>query len=811
MGSSCSSTSSAAVVKTGRVAPTTKRPPVTEEPKPEIPSERGGQHRSTPKTKDTGKDVVSITSIQSQVSHLDRTQDTSTSADTLVQYEKRPQDGVHVQQNDRWSSISSANSQDSIESLCKPENSDRTSTPKNARTHVKETESHTKKLRLSDQSKAIQNEGSKNNTIEAKKPNSTTASTTQLSRPADRGSFDKSDDKFNGDSDVDTEAIQNSRAFQNQATGSCEKLDKEKPNMKELKPSANNTGTNSDEETDTNDKKEINSVPFKTVEQPEITRRLKKTELIPDLSVFKELDDYAKQTPEHAEASMRSLVDYLIRPTKTPLETIRVLFMWMATHVKYDVSGYVTGTTYGDSSPEAVFRTRAAVCQGYADLFAELCRLADIPCKTISGKAKGINYVVGAKFREASNHAWNAVQINGFWYLLDCTWAAGHSDISSKTFVFSYTEHYFLTDPEFLVADHLPLDDSWQLLEDPVSVEMFESWLLLKPAFFDLGMHMSDLSHSKARVPTKSGSATIKLSLHEPMSFVVHLKSSDGKKKSTDIKNCVLHEIVDMEARFRVIPPTEGNFRLTIFAKKGTSSGSHEFLLEYLIQCKIPKAKAASAPFPSRNGRTIWGPGHFLLDGVISGTSHPEAIIDVPEGDVKIQFEFESRMRFMCHFGEDSRWNEYVFTEPEDACATFYLRCPEPGMHTLTIWAKEDTDPADGSYHKHCSYIIRCKKSKPKCLPYPKTFKTWTSGCKVFRPQNGHLASNRAVLFRVRWPKVIDVAVVADGKWSHLVQGSDDCWEGNATTGARGTSLHVVGKRDPNVNSYEWLLDYKVT
>ncbi|XP_035661164.1 kyphoscoliosis peptidase-like [Branchiostoma floridae] len=802
MGSSCSSLSSATVVTTAKNVngvPTRKQPPVTKETDRRMQNGRQ-QRTTTAKTKDTGKDFVSNTNIPTSqgsnllCKHSELIQDAN--ADVSVQYDKKSLDGVPLT-NEGSTRISNAscNSQDAIESLCKPEGSERPSTPGKTATRATETQAQSKKQKPSEQSEVIQNDEQKNSKNEAKKE-----STTKLSDAATRELFHKSDDNSKGGNVVDTD--ETIRQIATHEPVSCEKADNDKTNSKDENGSTTNDGKGTGGQDDTE------RIPVPSPIMPEIKRRLKKVELIPDVSVFKELDDYAKQTPENAETSMRSLVNYLTLPTKTSLERIRVLFMWVATHVRYDVSAYVKGAPYGDTSPEAVFRTRLAICQGYADLFAELCSLVNIPCKTISGKAKGIDYVVGTKFKEPSNHAWNAVQIDGFWYLIDCTWAAGHSDISSRTFVFSYTEHYFLTEPEFLVSDHLPIDDSWQLLDDPVSVQTFESWVLLKARFFDLGQRMSDLNHTKSRVPTKSGSTTIKISLREPMSFVVHLKSSDGKKKLSETKDCVLHEIVNMEARFYVVPPTEGNFLLTIFAKKGTSSGSHDLLLEYVIQCKIPKA--ASVPFPSANGGTLRGPGHFLLDGVISGTSHLEAIIDVPDGDVKIQFEFERKLRFMCHFGEDSRWNEYVLTEAEDNCATFYVRCPEAGFHRLTIWTKEDTGSGDGSYHRHCTYIISCKKKKPKCAPFPKTFRTWTSGCKVFRPKNGHLASNRAVQFRVRWPEVVDVAAVADGKWYHFVHGSDDCWEGNATTGSQGTSLQVAGKRDPNVNSYEWLLQYSV-
>ena len=51
-------------------------------------------------------------------------------------------------------------------------------------------------------------------------------------------------------------------------------------------------------------------------------------------------------------------------------------------------------------------------------------------------------------------------------------------------------EHYFLTDPEDLLLTHIPYVESdpgysrWQLVEDPISLEEFNSRPHLSPAFF---------------------------------------------------------------------------------------------------------------------------------------------------------------------------------------------------------------------------------------------------------------------------------------------------------------------------------------
>ena len=57
-----------------------------------------------------------------------------------------------------------------------------------------------------------------------------------------------------------------------------------------------------------------------------------------------------------------------------------------------------------------------AVCAGYADLFVALAHAADLNAVTIRAYAKGYGYSIGSRFKGSSDHAWNAVEINGQWY-----------------------------------------------------------------------------------------------------------------------------------------------------------------------------------------------------------------------------------------------------------------------------------------------------------------------------------------------------------------------------------------------------------
>lgn len=63
-----------------------------------------------------------------------------------------------------------------------------------------------------------------------------------------------------------------------------------------------------------------------------------------------------------------------------------------------------------DASPwnliGGLIKSYSPVCEGYAKSFQLLCHKIGLPCVTVSSKS----------------HMWNAVQVDGKWYYVDCTW-----------------------------------------------------------------------------------------------------------------------------------------------------------------------------------------------------------------------------------------------------------------------------------------------------------------------------------------------------------------------------------------------------
>jgi len=188
---------------------------------------------------------------------------------------------------------------------------------------------------------------------------------------------------------------------------------------------------------------------------------------------FSRIDSHARETPTKYATNVEKLAAYLVKPAKNDFEKVRSFYVWMSENIAYDVElfrRYRPGSSL-NITPEDVLKSRKAVCQGYADLFTALCNEVGITSHLVPGYSKGFANRNRTDFSTA-DHAWNAVNIEGKWYLLDATWGAGGLN-DKMQYVASFNEKYFLSAPEEFVKDHMPLHPMWQLLDCPVSMKAF--------------------------------------------------------------------------------------------------------------------------------------------------------------------------------------------------------------------------------------------------------------------------------------------------------------------------------------------------
>jgi transglutaminase-like putative cysteine protease len=136
------------------------------------------------------------------------------------------------------------------------------------------------------------------------------------------------------------------------------------------------------------------------------------------------------------ENSIASLGAFVRDHTANPIERLRALHDWVATHITYDSAS----RTAEDVDPERVFARRKGVCEGYARLLVALGRAADLDVRLVEGDTP------------YGSHAWNEVSFGGSLMPIDVTWDAGYMD--GGAFHRRYSTKYFLADRTEFARDH---------------------------------------------------------------------------------------------------------------------------------------------------------------------------------------------------------------------------------------------------------------------------------------------------------------------------------------------------------------------
>ncbi len=133
-----------------------------------------------------------------------------------------------------------------------------------------------------------------------------------------------------------------------------------------------------------------------------------------------------------------ALAKSLTEGSKSDLEALKKIHVYVANTIKYDFDSYYDGT-YAEKPYDAVgvLKRLKGVCSGYSNLYAALARAVGIRTKII----EGIGYLGNG---QTGDHAWNEVFIDNEWKSVDVTW-----DSTTKRMF-----KYFLIAEEVFAKDH---------------------------------------------------------------------------------------------------------------------------------------------------------------------------------------------------------------------------------------------------------------------------------------------------------------------------------------------------------------------
>lgn len=255
--------------------------------------------------------------------------------------------------------------------------------------------------------------------------------------------------------------------------------------------------------------------------------------------------------PASVETSIESVAQYIAQQESDPWLRIKALHDYVADRVAYDAPSYFAGQVPAQDA-QTVFARRTAVCAGYAKLLEAM------------GRAIGeeILYIVGDARTQISDlqgesHAWNAVRIEGNWYLIDATWDSGYVDRSG--FTKQYRTDYLFPPPVAMVVTHFPEHTDWQLLSAPLSRGEFLRQPMMRPQFFAEGLSLISPTRSQTDVQ-----ATATVQVQNPNQRWLFARYAP--KGSAQSEFCV--EQATQGGQIDCPLPSSGTYEVTLFSGK---------------------------------------------------------------------------------------------------------------------------------------------------------------------------------------------------------------------------------------------------
>ncbi len=219
---------------------------------------------------------------------------------------------------------------------------------------------------------------------------------------------------------------------------------------------------------------------------------------------FEKADAVAKQLEGASLENLPILVHSLTSNLDTDVEKFRAIYIWVCSNIDNDygnhllnlkkrrkfkndsVALYNWNAQFKKKALKNLIKHKKTICTGYAYLLQELSSLAGLNCKMIHGYGRTVSSNIGEL--SIPNHSWNAIELNGKWYLSDPTWASGYFNIDESAFERQYNNGYFLSSPDLFVKSHYPLEPKWILTENSISIDDFLTGPLVYGNTFKYGV-----------------------------------------------------------------------------------------------------------------------------------------------------------------------------------------------------------------------------------------------------------------------------------------------------------------------------------
>lgn len=214
---------------------------------------------------------------------------------------------------------------------------------------------------------------------------------------------------------------------------------------------------------------------------------------------FDEVDALVTKYPRFSKAE--DLAAQINQDFKSDLHKARATFFWLTKNIRYNIKEYNNPVrrryrieyaseeeknyklqAVKDKLVAAMFLNKTGVCEEYAQSFKKICDLLGIEAEVIKGYTRNSANEIGTT-ASTTNHAWNAVKINGDWLLLDATWAAGYNN--GDKWIREFNDYFFDIPKHKILKTHYADNSLWVLRFGRMSLDEFYQQPIYSPVFLN--------------------------------------------------------------------------------------------------------------------------------------------------------------------------------------------------------------------------------------------------------------------------------------------------------------------------------------
>jgi len=406
-----------------------------------------------------------------------------------------------------------------------------------------------------------------------------------------------------------------------------------------------------------------------------------------------------------------------------------IIFYWIVHNIAYDTVSYFS-KSYADQSAEGVFQNRKGVCAGYGNLYKYLCDQLQLPCEIVSGYSKGYGFDTREGAPTETDHAWNAVQVDRHWYLMESTWAAG-SLTKEKVFERKLNTYYFFPRPEEMIYHHLPEEEKWQLLRNSINMDEYMKMPKYRPSYFDLKLKLiHPFNRAHVNLQPNKPYALVLIQAPSNVHLLTDLKLNDEKIEGGH------HIIYDKRTKLYCCyyaPPNKGKYKITIFGKQDDEgAGKYDGVIELTLN--IDEMPTNPISFPK-----TWDTYSDLGLEVLASRSTHLIRLDNGKGSIQIRIRVPSDVLLLGRLENEKEekieGGHCVYYDKEKG----YWRCKfapdRNGIFEALIMAK--TESSSGNYTSAISYKIDAKNIPSPPVSYPETWQLFYDlNMKIVSPHN---------------------------------------------------------------------------